>query len=51
MHTDSSKLTLFASLHTHLDDHNNTLVERQKTLGGVKRKLLSEGGNLLGKDD
>ncbi|KAK0440180.1 uncharacterized protein EV420DRAFT_1486007 [Desarmillaria tabescens] len=44
------KLKLFATFDMQVDSHGVVLEERQKVLAGVKQKLVSESGNILGRD-
>ncbi|KAK0222812.1 hypothetical protein EDD85DRAFT_244999 [Armillaria nabsnona] len=46
----TTKLKLFASFDEQVDSHGVVLEERQKVLAGVKQRLVSESGNILGKD-
>lgn len=46
----STKLKLFASFDKQVDSHGVVLEERQKVLAGVKQRLVSESGNILGRD-
>ncbi|KAK0193385.1 hypothetical protein F5146DRAFT_926491, partial [Armillaria mellea] len=46
----TTKLKLFASFDKQVDSHGVVLEERQKVLAGVKQRLVSESGNILGRD-
>ncbi|KAK0470253.1 uncharacterized protein EV420DRAFT_1634690 [Desarmillaria tabescens] len=46
----TTKLKLFAAFDKQVDSHGVVLEERQKVLAGVKQKLVSESGNILGRD-
>jgi hypothetical protein len=42
-------MKLFASFDAEVEKHNAVLEEREKTLDGVKARLVQESGNVLGK--
>ena len=44
----SSKLSLYASLHTSIANHRGVLSEREAQLKSARENLIREGGNVVG---
>ena len=46
--SSSTKLALYASMQTNIDEHKQVLSEREKTLKEARESLVREGGAVVG---